>query len=59
MSDRLIAREDQDVSDAVREILEAEGIEIRLDAKCLAVESSQRRHHHPARLRYRSAERAR
>ena len=38
MSDRLIAREDRDVSDAVREILEAEGIEIRLNAKCLAVE---------------------
>ena len=39
MSDRLIAREDRDVSDAVREIFEAEGIEIRLDAKCLAVEN--------------------
>jgi pyruvate/2-oxoglutarate dehydrogenase complex dihydrolipoamide dehydrogenase (E3) component len=38
MADRLIAREDSDVSDAVREILEAEGIEIRLGAKCLAVE---------------------
>ena len=38
MSDRLIAREDEDVSDAVREILEAEGIEIRLNAKCLAVD---------------------
>jgi pyruvate/2-oxoglutarate dehydrogenase complex dihydrolipoamide dehydrogenase (E3) component len=38
MADRLIAREDPDVSDAVREILEAEGIEVRLGAKCLAVE---------------------
>ncbi|MGH6931866.1 MAG: mercuric reductase, partial [Dongiaceae bacterium] len=38
MADRLIAREDPDVSDAVREILEAEGIEVRLNAKCLAVE---------------------
>ena len=28
----------RDVSEAVREILEAEGIEIRLNAKCLAVE---------------------
>ncbi len=38
MADRLIAREDPDVSDAVREILEAEGVEVRLNAKCLAVE---------------------
>jgi pyruvate/2-oxoglutarate dehydrogenase complex dihydrolipoamide dehydrogenase (E3) component len=38
MADRLIAREDPDISDAVREILEAEGVEIRLNAKCLAVE---------------------
>jgi pyruvate/2-oxoglutarate dehydrogenase complex dihydrolipoamide dehydrogenase (E3) component len=37
MSDRLIAREDADVSDAVRKILEAEGIDVRLNAKCLAV----------------------
>ncbi|CAG2155209.1 putative pyridine nucleotide-disulfide oxidoreductase RclA [Cupriavidus yeoncheonensis] len=33
---RLIQREDEDVSHAVREILEAEGIEIRLDANCLS-----------------------
>lgn len=32
---RLIQREDEDVSQAVREILEAEGIEIRLNANCL------------------------
>lgn len=38
MADRLIAREDEDVSDTVREILEAEGIDIRLGAKCLSVE---------------------
>jgi pyruvate/2-oxoglutarate dehydrogenase complex dihydrolipoamide dehydrogenase (E3) component len=38
MADRLIAREDEDVSDTVREILEAEGIEVRLAAKCLTVE---------------------
>ena len=34
---RLIAREDPDVSDAIREILEAEGIHVRLNAKCIAV----------------------
>jgi pyruvate/2-oxoglutarate dehydrogenase complex dihydrolipoamide dehydrogenase (E3) component len=38
MGERLIGREDQDVSDTVREILEAEGIDVRLNAKCLAVE---------------------
>jgi pyruvate/2-oxoglutarate dehydrogenase complex dihydrolipoamide dehydrogenase (E3) component len=38
MADRLIAREDPDISDAVREIFEAEGIEVRLNAKCIAVE---------------------
>jgi pyruvate/2-oxoglutarate dehydrogenase complex dihydrolipoamide dehydrogenase (E3) component len=38
MADRLIAREDQDVSEAVREVLESEGIEVRLNAKCVAVE---------------------
>jgi pyruvate/2-oxoglutarate dehydrogenase complex dihydrolipoamide dehydrogenase (E3) component len=39
MADRLIAREDPDVSDAVREILESEGIEVRLNAKCMAIEN--------------------
>jgi pyruvate/2-oxoglutarate dehydrogenase complex dihydrolipoamide dehydrogenase (E3) component len=38
MADRLVAREDADVSDAIREILENEGIEVRLNAKCIAVE---------------------
>ena len=38
MAERLIAREDQDVSEAVREILEAEGIKFHLKATCLAVE---------------------
>jgi pyruvate/2-oxoglutarate dehydrogenase complex dihydrolipoamide dehydrogenase (E3) component len=38
MGDRLIRREDEDVSAAVREILEAEGIAIRLGAECLTVE---------------------
>jgi pyruvate/2-oxoglutarate dehydrogenase complex dihydrolipoamide dehydrogenase (E3) component len=36
MGSRLIGREDEDVSDAVREILEAEGIQIRLNAKCIS-----------------------
>lgn len=37
MGPRLIQREDPDVSDAIREILEGEGIEIRLNAKCIAL----------------------
>ena len=36
MGPRLVGREDPDVSDAIHEILEAEGIEIRLAAKCVA-----------------------
>jgi pyruvate/2-oxoglutarate dehydrogenase complex dihydrolipoamide dehydrogenase (E3) component len=35
MGSRLIQREDEDVSDAIREILEREGIRIRLNAKCI------------------------
>ena len=35
--DRLLGREDPDVSDAVRGILEREGIEVRLRAECQAV----------------------
>ena len=38
MGPRLIQREDEDVSQAIREILENEGINIRLDAECIAVE---------------------
>jgi pyruvate/2-oxoglutarate dehydrogenase complex dihydrolipoamide dehydrogenase (E3) component len=34
---RLIAREDEDVSEAVREILATEGIQIRLNAKCISL----------------------
>ncbi len=34
-SDRLIAREDPDISQAVREILEAEGITVRTGADCI------------------------
>jgi pyruvate/2-oxoglutarate dehydrogenase complex dihydrolipoamide dehydrogenase (E3) component len=37
MGPRLVAREDEDVCAALKEILEGEGIEVRLDAKCLSV----------------------
>ncbi len=36
--DRIIARDDEDVSLAVQEILEAEGVEFRLDADCIGFE---------------------
>jgi pyruvate/2-oxoglutarate dehydrogenase complex dihydrolipoamide dehydrogenase (E3) component len=36
MAPRLIAREDEDVSQAVADMLKEEGIELRLNAKCLA-----------------------
>ena len=35
MGDRLIRRDDEDVSQAVKEILEAEGIAVRLNAECI------------------------
>lgn len=38
VQDRLIGREDEDVSDAVREILEGEGITIKLKAECIGFE---------------------
>src|SRR6266478_4541983 len=37
MAPRLIAREDEDVSMGVADVLEAEGIELRLNAACLSV----------------------
>lgn len=37
MSPRLVMREDEDVSAAIHDILQAEGINIRLNATCLAV----------------------
>ena len=37
MGPRLIWREDEDISQAVREIVEAEGIQIRLNAKCISL----------------------
>jgi pyruvate/2-oxoglutarate dehydrogenase complex dihydrolipoamide dehydrogenase (E3) component len=38
MGPRLIQREDEDTSEAIREILENESIHIRLDAECIALE---------------------
>jgi pyruvate/2-oxoglutarate dehydrogenase complex dihydrolipoamide dehydrogenase (E3) component len=37
MGARLIGREDEDVSQSVREILEAEGIRVRVNAKCISL----------------------
>src|SRR5271165_1146044 len=37
MKPRLIGREDEDISDAVREIMEAEGVAVRLNAKCITL----------------------
>jgi pyruvate/2-oxoglutarate dehydrogenase complex dihydrolipoamide dehydrogenase (E3) component len=37
MGPRLIGREDEDISQAVRDILEAEGIRIRLNAECISL----------------------
>jgi pyruvate/2-oxoglutarate dehydrogenase complex dihydrolipoamide dehydrogenase (E3) component len=42
MAPRLIAREDEDVSQAVKEIFEAEGIDVRVKAECLALEKEGR-----------------
>ena len=38
MGERLIGRDDEDVSETVKEILEAEGVNVRLKAECLTVE---------------------
>jgi pyruvate/2-oxoglutarate dehydrogenase complex dihydrolipoamide dehydrogenase (E3) component len=37
MGPRLIQREDEDVSAAIKEIVEAEGINVRLNAKCISL----------------------
>jgi pyruvate/2-oxoglutarate dehydrogenase complex dihydrolipoamide dehydrogenase (E3) component len=37
MGPRLIGREDEDISEGVRQILESEGIQIRLNAKCISL----------------------
>jgi len=42
MAPRLIAREDEDVSQAVQEILEAEGIAVRTGAECISLEPEPR-----------------
>jgi pyruvate/2-oxoglutarate dehydrogenase complex dihydrolipoamide dehydrogenase (E3) component len=42
MGPRLIGREDEDISQAVREILEAERIKIRLNAKCISLAKHER-----------------
>ena len=39
---RLIMHEDEDIAAAVKEILESEGIDIRLDAECIAFEPAER-----------------
>ncbi len=39
MGPRLIQREDEDVSEAIRTILENEGINMRLNAECIAMEN--------------------
>ena len=38
MTPRLIPREDEEVGDAIKQILEREGIQVRLDAECLRFE---------------------
>jgi pyruvate/2-oxoglutarate dehydrogenase complex dihydrolipoamide dehydrogenase (E3) component len=40
MGPRLVAREDEDVSQAIKEFLEGEGIEVRLDARCLSAKKT-------------------
>jgi len=36
MQDRVIGRDDEDVSASVQEILEEEGVQFRMEAECLA-----------------------
>ena len=38
MGDRLIRRESDDISEAVKEILESEGVEVRLNAECVSLD---------------------
>jgi pyruvate/2-oxoglutarate dehydrogenase complex dihydrolipoamide dehydrogenase (E3) component len=42
MAPRLVAREDEDVSQALKEILEAEGIDVRVGATCLSAKKTPR-----------------
>ena len=41
MASRPIAREDEDISNAIREILEAEGVRFRLNAKCIRLSKEE------------------
>ncbi len=41
MQDRLIPREDDDVSDSIREILEGEGVAFRMKAECITVRATE------------------
>lgn len=41
MGPRLIGREDEDISQAVRDILETEGIHFRLNAQCISLEKRE------------------
>ncbi len=41
MADRIIARDDEDVSDAVREMLESEGVRFRLNADCIEARNTE------------------
>lgn len=43
MGPRLVQREDEDVSAAILDILEKEGVRVRLNAKCIAVEKQDDR----------------
>ncbi len=40
MQDRIIGRDDEDISDAIREILEGEGVRFRLQADCIEARST-------------------
>ena len=51
MRSRLIEREDEDVSAAIKDILEAEGINIRLNAKCIALSQNGQCLSGPRRVR--------
>jgi pyruvate/2-oxoglutarate dehydrogenase complex dihydrolipoamide dehydrogenase (E3) component len=42
MGPRLIGREDEDISDAVHEIMASEGVAIRLNAKCITLKKAKR-----------------
>ena len=59
MAPRLIQREDVDVSQAIGTILEAEGIHIRLNAKCIALEKRGDEGRRQRRLQRRRQDRGR